>query len=355
MTKIYLIRHAEAEGNIHRRAHGQFNGQIIGRGYQQIELLRERFKDVKIDAVYSSDLDRTCATAAPICRQHGLAINKTAELREVNMGIWEDVAWGDLEYQYPEMSRFFSIDPARWHVSGSEDYFDVRTRMTECIVEIARRYDGGTVAVFSHGFAIRAFICGVLGIRSDEVEKVLYCDNTAVALLRYENETLSLEFQSDNSHLSSEISTFANQTWWRAEKEWLSENLRYMKSDNNGYQMFPELSVCDSRGDFIADSGYTAFLANEPLGVIGLNENKGSNEGIGWISYIYIKPEFQRKGYGIQLLGYAISVFRRLRREKLRVEVRTDGAALAFYSKFEFEITGRTETRCFLEKNIRNW
>ena len=32
MTKIYLIRHAEAEGNLYRMAHGHYNGMIkIGR------------------------------------------------------------------------------------------------------------------------------------------------------------------------------------------------------------------------------------------------------------------------------------------------------------------------------------
>ena len=37
MTTIYLIRHAEAEGNIYRRIHGQYDGRITPRGYKQIE------------------------------------------------------------------------------------------------------------------------------------------------------------------------------------------------------------------------------------------------------------------------------------------------------------------------------
>ena len=57
MTKIYLIRHAEAEGNLYRIAHGWHNGLITNyRGYQQIDALRQRFQDVDIDAVYASDL-----------------------------------------------------------------------------------------------------------------------------------------------------------------------------------------------------------------------------------------------------------------------------------------------------------
>ena len=58
MTSIYLIRHAEAEGNLFRRAQGHWNGKITARGKLQIDALAERFKDTRLDAVYSSDLDR---------------------------------------------------------------------------------------------------------------------------------------------------------------------------------------------------------------------------------------------------------------------------------------------------------
>ena len=34
MTTIYLIRHAEAEGNLYRRAHGWYNSTITDRGYR---------------------------------------------------------------------------------------------------------------------------------------------------------------------------------------------------------------------------------------------------------------------------------------------------------------------------------
>ena len=39
MTTIYLIRHAEAEGNLYRRIQGHWNGQITPRGREQIDAL----------------------------------------------------------------------------------------------------------------------------------------------------------------------------------------------------------------------------------------------------------------------------------------------------------------------------
>ena len=72
MTEIYLIRHAEAEGNLYRIVQGHFNSYITGRGHRQIAALAERFRDVHLDALYSSDLRRTVATAGAVTKYHEL-------------------------------------------------------------------------------------------------------------------------------------------------------------------------------------------------------------------------------------------------------------------------------------------
>ena len=42
MTTIYLVRHAEAEGNLYRLVHGWYNSLITENGYRQIAALEER-------------------------------------------------------------------------------------------------------------------------------------------------------------------------------------------------------------------------------------------------------------------------------------------------------------------------
>ena len=87
MTKVYIIRHAEAEGNLYRRVHGWYNSLITDNGYRQIAALRGRFADVHIDAVYSSDLFRTMTTATAIYPSHGLELHTTPALREIGVGV----------------------------------------------------------------------------------------------------------------------------------------------------------------------------------------------------------------------------------------------------------------------------
>ena len=355
MTNIYLIRHAEAEGNIYRRANGHYNGLVTAKGYMQIEKLRKRFENEKIDAVYSSDLTRASETAAALSEPRNLQINLSKALREVDLGEWEDKAWGDIEYFYPEMNKNFGHDPNQWSVKGSESYENVKTRMSSFIKEVAKKHKNKTIAVFSHGFAIRAISCLIEGIPSHETDKMPYCDNTAVGHLIYDNGELKAEQHGDNSHLSSENSTLAQQTWWRPGKRHLTENLRFM----------PLNDVCSAEllRIFQAKAGeranvnmqYAAFLSDEPIGIIGLDSKKESRQKTGWISYIHVVPTHRKKTFATQLLGLAISDFRKQRREKLRINIPSGSMGINFMSKFGFNVLDVTDSFCLMEKNIKNW
>ena len=75
MTKIYLIRHAEAEGNLYRRIQGHWDGSITALGLQQIDALAQRFRHEHIDALYCSNLSRARVTVI-----HCLQTPKMVEL-----------------------------------------------------------------------------------------------------------------------------------------------------------------------------------------------------------------------------------------------------------------------------------
>ena len=128
MTTIYLIRHAEAEGNLYRIAQGQANSSITDRGERQIQALARRFADIPIDAVYASDLYRTCATARAVYVPRGMELHTDPDLREINMGRWEDRTWGEVRQTEGErLLQFNHSDPA-WVAPGGEGLGDVGAR-----------------------------------------------------------------------------------------------------------------------------------------------------------------------------------------------------------------------------------
>ncbi len=66
---IYIIRHGETYGNLN--GDGFAETDLTSKGEEQARLLGERFKDKKIDKIYTSPLVRAVKTAKEIKKYHG--------------------------------------------------------------------------------------------------------------------------------------------------------------------------------------------------------------------------------------------------------------------------------------------
>lgn len=209
MTTVYLVRHAEAEGNLYRRVHGWYNSLITDNGYRQIAALRGRFADIHIDAVYSSDLFRTMTTAKAVYLSHGLELHTDPGLREISLGAWEDKPWGELERcDAMNLIRFNHSSPD-FRVEGGETFAQVQARLKGAVLRLAAAHPGQTIALFSHGTAIRCLQGALRGLGPGEMDGLGHSDNTAVTCLEVEGDTARTVFENDNSHLPDEISTLA--------------------------------------------------------------------------------------------------------------------------------------------------
>jgi len=371
MTTIYLIRHAEAEGNLYRNVQGHFDSYLTARGKLQVNALAERFKDIQIDALYSSDLRRTCETAGAILRYHELELHTTPRLREICMGRFEGQSFGDMRHADNEQMDNFNNDPENWVEPTAEPYLDCMSRMISVITEIAEANDGKTVAAVSHGMALRSFLSYVLHIKSSEVRTALpHGDNTAVSLLHYENGVFTAEYYNDNSHLPEGVSLFAEQTWWKIEAGgYDDQNLRYEPIDPRENEELYISCYSDSwrsvhgslKGfspapyyraacaDFAEDprSVLGVYQGDKFVGLIELDMNRGRHANYGWISLVWLKEEARGKGFGIQPLGMAITIYERLGRSAVRLYVSSaNERAIAFYKKYGFEVLSTAPGVC---------
>ena len=359
MTRIYLIRHAEAEGNLYRRSQGQYDSNITQLGRAQISALAERFRDIPLDALWVSDLHRTQSTAAAIRKYHpDLTPHLTPRLREIDVGVWEDVAWGNIAAEYPREMELFTHDPARWSVPGGEPYEALYARMRDMMLELGDTYPEGTVAVVSHGLAIRCLLCHIRGIPSAEFDSLPYGDNSSVSLITVEDGHMAVEWYNDASHLEQAgLSTFARQTWRQKEQKRIPVRDIYTRwepldpgTEGDYYSRIYADTWRESHGSLkgYVPAVYLAsakacvrrdprclmklYMGNEPAGVIQLDPDRGAEDEAGWISLLYVDPRFRGRRLGIQLVGHAVSFFRRAGRTALRLHTADDNKnALGFY------------------------
>lgn len=216
MTRIYLIRHAEAEGNIRRLFQGHYDGAVSENGRRQLARLRERCRAYPFGAVYSSPLRRAYETAQAADYYHHLPIATDERLMEICGGHWEGQPWDELPSLYPEENRLWEDEPWNFEPEGGEPMRSVYARMREVISEIARRHAGGQVCVVSHGCAIRNFLCWAQGWPLERLGEVPWCDNTAVSVIDFDGAfSPHVVLMGDASHLKGGLSTIEKQDWWK--------------------------------------------------------------------------------------------------------------------------------------------
>ena len=219
VTSVYLVRHAEAEGNQKEFFQGNIDTPLTEKGEQQLEYLAERFRGVHLDAIYFSPFQRTRLTAEAVNRHHGLNMIPEFELREINGGEWEGRSWSDLPSAFPKEYLLWTKDMAHFRAPSGDAMIDVYQRMRAAITAIAAEHAGETVAVFSHGCALRNFLSFAEFGTVNGLPDVGWSDNTAVSLAEYDTDTGAwrLVFKNDSSHLPPELSTLRQSAWNRYE------------------------------------------------------------------------------------------------------------------------------------------
>lgn len=305
MTTVYLIRHAEAEGNLYRRAHGHYDATITQRGYRQIAALSARLADERIDAVYTSDLIRTQTTALSVTHSRGLVPERMPELREIGVGIWEDRTWAWLQHFDRERLIAFNTDTEHWHVEGGEDMRRVRERMLGALRSILAAHPGQTVAVFSHGMALRTLIGTLQGLSPAEIDRTGHAENTAVTRVEADAAGIRVVYRDDASHLPEELTTLRRQQWIRA-KGGLEPGIFFLPDGADGNR----------------------FRAVSEAGEAGAVSVRPAEDGTAELTELRLAEPLRGRQLGLRLLGQAVSRARALGCETLTVSIPEDAPAL---------------------------
>ena len=368
MTKVYLVRHAEAEGNLYRRVHGHYDSSLTLTGQKQVQMLAKRFEDIPVDAVYSSDLKRTMQTAQAIYLQKNLPLNTMPSLREYNLGDWEDCEWGYLAFEGSQDYKNWENHHYKCVVPNGDDVYKVSERMTKTIRELAQKHKDGNIALFSHGAAIRSALCTFMDIKFEKIESVGWADNTAVALLLIDDDgNVIIEYKNDSSHLDTDKTAPVRKRWWEQGLDMDSYNLWFKPVDivedrelikkyqrDAFFTVWGSLRLFDNKiafaktkkmVQFNPKSVVFAMQKGNPVGIVELDGNNLDYGNNGHIALFYLLEDLCGIGFGAQLLGYAVSFYRRLGRQSLTLRVaRNNLRGLAFYKKHGFYEIDREDT-----------
>ena len=178
VQRVFIVRHGETDYNAQHRWQGQIDVPLNALGLQQAEKLGTHFKNIDLDAVFSSDLSRAYETALAIAKPKGLDIIKDARLREMALGAFEGLTRPELDERFPqEVESWYASDD--YAPPNGESRSQTLARAYEAWQELIAHEQYETILLLSHGGTMRQLLKKVI---PNQMEGIRF-GNTAISLL----------------------------------------------------------------------------------------------------------------------------------------------------------------------------
>lgn len=206
MTKIYLVRHCEAIGNVLRIFQGSTDLDISELGAKQLEFLEKRFENIPLDRVLSSPLLRTQKTAKAIIGKKDIEFEIYNDIIELHGGVVEGRPFQEAFNEIEGLADTWNNHPEDFAPQNGEPMRHAYERIWNAVCTVARENKDKTVALSTHGGVLRCLFSRLLNGSIEKLKDTPWCENTAVSLLEFDdNFNCKVVFYNDFSHLPEEF------------------------------------------------------------------------------------------------------------------------------------------------------
>ena len=181
MKRLILIRHGQAENNLHDLYGGWSEVKLTELGIKQAHTVANRLSEElkKSYTLYSSDLQRAKQTAEIISNKLNLSVIYSKELREHNPGIVSGMSHEEAKQHQLEITEPY-IDCVTF--PGAETWREFYNRVTGYMGELDDKED--QVIIVSHGGTIHNIIRWWLGTPVADLFKYSFTvANTSISVL----------------------------------------------------------------------------------------------------------------------------------------------------------------------------
>lgn len=203
---LYFLRHGQtafSRDNIYSGCGS--DPELTEAGLAMAEAFAATHRSAGWQAVYVSPLQRTVATARPICAAIGKTMEIREGLREISYGRWEGLTVEAVQRDFPADYKNFLADAARHPPTGGESALALADRALRVIDEITGKFSSGNVLLVSHKATIRAALCKLLGIDLAQFRYRLACPVASLSVIELTDRGPLLKTLADRSHLSDQL------------------------------------------------------------------------------------------------------------------------------------------------------
>ncbi|MFH1202261.1 MAG: histidine phosphatase family protein [Candidatus Omnitrophota bacterium] len=186
-TRLILVRHGQTPYAREKRYCGLSDIGLDDKGIKEAKALRKRLCRKNIQEVYSSDLKRALDFAKIIFENS--SIKSTAQLREMNFGIFEGLTYGEIMEKYPEIYTKWLNDPLITRIPRAESWVEFRRRIKRTLIKMIKLNKNKTLAIVTHAGPIRIILSDIL--RTKDIWQI-NPDTASLNIIEYKNKKARL-------------------------------------------------------------------------------------------------------------------------------------------------------------------
>ncbi len=196
---VTVFRHGQSEGNITGRWQGRTDSPLTDVGRRQA-FEASRYAP-RVDALYTSPLQRARTTAEIIGRTIGVAPSDNDGLMEMAFGSWENLTYDEVATRDPELLSKVFVDDIDLPRGGDGETFSSTGKRVSATITSLVEASAGDIGAVSHGAAIRAYVVDVLGMSFAERNCLAVARNTSMTSVLYAGDRVMVSSYNVAPHL----------------------------------------------------------------------------------------------------------------------------------------------------------
>ncbi len=200
MSKLLLVRHGDTESGSTLRYWGQSDVKLSAVGLRQAERLSDRLATERIDAIYTSYLQRALVTAKVIASKHQANVITCPELNEVNFGKIEGLTFDEVSQLYPEVAKLWVSRSLSLEFPEGENFDKLNNRVSKFLSRLDKHAPEETILIVAHAGPLRLLVCHLLGLELRHWRQ-FRLDLASLSIVETYSQGVILNLLNDVSHL----------------------------------------------------------------------------------------------------------------------------------------------------------
>ncbi|MBE9139997.1 histidine phosphatase family protein [Nodosilinea sp. LEGE 07088] len=202
---LYLLRHGETEYSKSGSFCGELDPELTPEGVAMAEAFAAKYRQMPWQAIFSSPMKRTIATAMPLAQAVGVNVQLRNGLKETNYGAWEGLTAEYVREHFSDDYLYWLTEPAWNPPTGGESSVQIASRASLVMAEIEDNFTDANVLVVSHKATIRIILCSLMGMDVGRYRNRISFPVASVSMVRFDNNGPMLVKHGDRSHLPAEL------------------------------------------------------------------------------------------------------------------------------------------------------